>query len=146
MDEFDARRADGLGREEADEVFLGSVWRYQWLEISRFRDFEFHMTEAAERKERVWLDGVGTRKCWSEEWRKRTGWWMNVSRKILRRVLYRGLYMLWWPAWNEFCREQVAREVARDMARNGLICLTGEQFWQESFESVVVYQRAFKWY
>jgi len=42
---------------------------------------------------------------------------------------------------NEFCCEQVASEVAREEAQSGLSCQTGEQFWQESFESVRVYTR-----
>jgi len=39
------------------------------------RGSEFQMTGAAKRKERelkLVLDGVGTRKCWSEERRERT--------------------------------------------------------------------------
>jgi len=40
------------------------------------RGNEFQMTGAAERKERkpkLVLDGVGTRNCWPEEQRERTG-------------------------------------------------------------------------
>jgi hypothetical protein len=41
------------------------------------RGIEFQMTGAAERKEqepKLVVDGVGTRKCWSEERREGTGW------------------------------------------------------------------------
>jgi len=44
-------------------------------DVRNARDIEFQMTGAAERKERepkLVLDGVETRKCWSEERRKRT--------------------------------------------------------------------------
>jgi len=47
--------------------------------------------------------------------------------------------MFWWPAGNEFCSEQVASVVVREKARSGLSCQTGEQFWQESLESIGVF-------
>jgi hypothetical protein len=46
------------------------------VDVRIARGIEFQMTGAAERKERepkVYVDGVGTRKCWSEEQRERTG-------------------------------------------------------------------------
>jgi len=55
------------------------VWWCRWLEMSGVRgQFEFQMTGAASRKEqepKLVSDGVGTRQCWSEERRERTGWW-----------------------------------------------------------------------
>jgi len=47
--------------------------------------------------------------------------------------------MLWWQACNEFYCEQVASEVVGKEARCGLSCQTGEQFWQEYFESIGAY-------
>jgi len=84
------------------------------------------------------LNGVRTRKCWSEEWRKWTSlcYDNDCKKKGIEESLYRGPYMSCWQAWNKFCCEQVASAVAREGARSGMSCQTGEQFWQKSFESV----------
>jgi len=58
------------------------------------RGIEFQMKGAAERKERepkLVLDGVGSRKCWSEEKIERTDCMIaNVRSEILRRVCTEG--------------------------------------------------------
>jgi len=60
------------------------------------RGSEFQMTGAVERKERapkLVLDGVGTRNCWSEERRERTGDDSECAKRDIEESLYRGLYM-----------------------------------------------------
>jgi len=76
MNESDARGEEALGRREAEVMCFR-----QRLKVSMVGDvriasgFEFQMTGAAERKERepkLVVDGVGERKCWSEERRECT--------------------------------------------------------------------------
>jgi len=59
------------------------------------RGIEFQMIGAAERKEqepKLVLDGVGTRKCWSEERREQTDDDNECAKRDIGESLYRGLY------------------------------------------------------
>jgi len=80
MNESDAWREDDLGRREAKVMCFRLRLKVSMegdVRIARgiARGIEFQMTGAAERYDRepkLVLDGVATRKCWSEERREWT--------------------------------------------------------------------------
>jgi len=76
MNESDARGDDDQDRREAEVYVFTLRFKVSMVgDVRIARGIEFQMTGAAEPKERepkLVLDGVGTRKCWSEEQRERT--------------------------------------------------------------------------
>jgi hypothetical protein len=87
MNESDAGGEDDQGRREAEVMCIQVAFegvndrrctdcKGYWIGDVRIAwGVEFQMTRAAERKEqepKLVVDGVGTRKCWSEERRERT--------------------------------------------------------------------------
>jgi len=75
MNESDAWGEDDLGRRKAEVMCFRLRLKVSMVgDVRIARNIEFQMTGAAERKERepkklpkLVVDGVGTRKCWSEE-------------------------------------------------------------------------------